>query len=194
MTHANYDIAGDVNHDLTQKRSDMLDTIAEHDEEYAISDDDVEKPGYSESDEFAYDDGFEDDNNDAFLDDDDWLKHSTYVNYNDQGAISSAPSSCHTKDLSVMSQTTIVTHTQKHIKPPNRFRNFTNKAKDHLRDEENRRKAVQYVRTGVREVAEFVAEVQAKGGRAGGDGGALKTKGKELAKVCVKFAMKRLVK
>jgi hypothetical protein len=194
MTHANYNIAGDVNHNLTQKRSDTLDTIAEHDKEYAISDDDVEKPVYSESDEFAYDDGFEDDNNDAFLDDDDWLKHSTYVNYNDQGAISSAPSSCHTKDLSVMSQTTIVTHTQKHIKPPNRFRNFTNKAKDHLRDEENRRKAVQYVRTGVREVAEFVAEVQAKGGQAGGDGGALKTKGKELAKVCVKFAMKRLVK
>jgi hypothetical protein len=163
MAHANYNIAGDVNHNLTQKRSDTLDTIAEHDKEYAISDDDVEKPGYSESDEFAYDNGFEDDNNDAFLDDEDWLTHSTYVSSNDQGAISSAPSSCHTKDLPVMPQTTIVTHTQKHIKPPKKFRSFTNKAKDHLRDEENRRKAVQYVRTGVREVAEFVVEVQAKG-------------------------------
>jgi hypothetical protein len=71
MTHANYNITGDVNHDLSQKRSDMLDTIAEHYEEYAISDDDVENPGYSESDEFAYDDGFEDDNNDASLDDED---------------------------------------------------------------------------------------------------------------------------
>jgi hypothetical protein len=108
--------------------------------------------------------------------------------------MSSAPSSCCTKDLPVMSQTMIVTHAQTLAKPPNKFRSFTNKAKNHLRDEENRRKAVQYVRTGVREVAEFVAEVQAKGGRAGGDGDALKTNGKKLAKVCVKVAMKKLAK
>jgi hypothetical protein len=58
MTHANYNIAGDASHNLTQKRSDMLDTTTEHDEEYALSDDDLETPAYSESHEFAYDNGF----------------------------------------------------------------------------------------------------------------------------------------
>jgi hypothetical protein len=87
-----------------------------------------------------------------------------------------------------------VTNAQTLNKLPNKLRSFTDKVKDHLRDEENRRNAVQYVRTGVREVAEFVAEVQAKGGRDGGDGDALKTNRKKLAKVCVKVAMKRLAK
>jgi hypothetical protein len=194
MTHANYNIAGDANHDLTQKRSNMLNTITEHDEEYVIDDNDLENPVYSESHEFAYDNGFEDDKNDAFLDNEDWLTHSKYVMSNNQGVISSAPSSCCTKDPPVVSQTTLVTHAQTINKPPTKLRSFTNKAKDHLRDEENRRKAVQYVRTGVGEVAEFVAEVQPKGGRTGGDGDALKTNGKKLAKVCVKVAMKKLAK
>jgi hypothetical protein len=106
MTHGNYNIAGDVNHDLTQRCSDMLDTINEHDEEFAIGDNDLENPEYSESHEFAYDNGFEDDKNDAYLHDEDWVTHSKYVKSNNQGVISSALSPCCTKDLPVTSQTT----------------------------------------------------------------------------------------
>jgi hypothetical protein len=51
---------------------------------------------------------------------------------------------------------------------------------------------VQRFQTGVREVTEFVAEVQAK--RTPGDGATMNINGEKLAKVCVKVAMKRLAK
>jgi len=50
---------------------------------------------------------------------------------------------------------------------PNRFLKLAGKAKEHLRDENNRKKAVETFQNGMREVTAFVAEIQAIQGAAG---------------------------
>jgi hypothetical protein len=196
MTHATHDMASDANNPLVHKRSNSLDSIPYNHEESDMSDENMESKERSHSVEYSYnDDDLENCQHDEFLATEDWLTHSTYYNANTQGVSSSGKSSNSTDDLPITSQATIVTHATTHIKQPSKFRNFVVKTKEHLRDEENRRKVVQYVRTGVREVAEFVAEVQKSDGlgkRGGSD--AAKGNGKKLAKVCVKVVMKKLAK
>jgi hypothetical protein len=64
-----------------------------------------------------------------------------------------------------------------------------------LRDEDNRKRALQNFQPGVREVKTFFAEVQAKQ-QNGADprGVGKKGDGKKLAKICMTVAMKRLAK
>jgi hypothetical protein len=64
-----------------------------------------------------------------------------------------------------------------------------------LRDEDNRKRALQNFQPGVREVKTFFAEVQAEQ-QNGADtrGVGKKGDGKKLAKICMTVAMKRLAK
>jgi hypothetical protein len=73
-----------------------------------------------------------------------------------------------------------------------RLRNLAGKAKEHLCDEQNRRKAVIMFQTGVREVATFIADIQASDKANIGAVG--QGNGKKLAKVYLKVAMQRLAK
>ncbi|EAT80761.1 hypothetical protein SNOG_11717 [Parastagonospora nodorum SN15] len=79
-------------------------------------------------------------------------------------------------------------------KTSSRFRTLTGKAKEHLRDENNRKKAVETFQNGMREVTAFVTEIQAKQGAAGSKRAGPKGDGKELAMICGKVAMKRFKK
>jgi hypothetical protein len=58
----------------------------------------------------------------------------------------------------IVEQSTARTHSQTHIKPQSKLRSFVCNAKEHLRDEDSRRKAKQRFQIGVREVTDFVAE------------------------------------
>ncbi|KAH3947723.1 hypothetical protein HBH53_115130 [Parastagonospora nodorum] len=79
-------------------------------------------------------------------------------------------------------------------KTSSRFRTLTGKAKEHLRDENNRKKAVETFQNGMREVTAFVTEIQAKQGATGSKRVGPKGNGKELAMICGKVAMKRFKK
>ncbi|KAH5557356.1 hypothetical protein HBI25_134970 [Parastagonospora nodorum] len=79
-------------------------------------------------------------------------------------------------------------------KTSSRFRTLTGKAKEHLRDENNRKQAVETFQNGMREVTAFVTEIQAKQGAAGSKRVGPKGNGKELAMICGKVAMKRFKK
>jgi hypothetical protein len=198
MTHATRNLAGDANHELPHRHYNSLNTIFEYHGVYATSGADREIEGCSHNVEYLYDDDddLERTKHGEFLATEHWLTCSTYnsANANTERVISSAPSSYSTEDLTVTSQTTIATQTYTAIKAPSIFRNAA-KTKEYLRDEESRRKVMQCVWTGVGNVTEFVAKVQAsdKLGKRGKDD-VIKMNGKKLAKVCVQVAMKELAK
>jgi hypothetical protein len=85
------------------------------------------------------------------------------------------------------------TYTSPRIKPPSRIRSFAGKAKEHLRDQDARRKAVRIFQNGAQQVKVVMVEVEAKSMGSGLRGMATKSNGKKLAKVAVKVAMKRLL-
>jgi hypothetical protein len=86
--------------------------------------------------------------------------------------------------------------TEERSKPPGRLRSFASKAKDHLRDENNRRRVLQTVQKGIVEVKDLMMEVQARDKVvAGAKGqGTSTSNGKKLAKACVKIAVAHLAK
>lgn len=79
-------------------------------------------------------------------------------------------------------------------KAPNRVLTLAGKAKEHLRVENNRNKAVATFQNGMKEVTAFVAEIQAKQGAAGSKCVGQKGNGKDFAAICGKVAMKRFKK
>jgi hypothetical protein len=84
---------------------------------------------------------------------------------------------------------------QVNVKAPSKLCTLAGKAREHLRDEDNRKRALRTFQTGVRAVRTFVTEVQMKQRtRTGPRDVGKKVDGKKLAKICVKVAMKRLVK
>jgi hypothetical protein len=187
MAHANHDFAGDVVQHSTYRYTGGSTRTTEHNENLLGDNDNLADDEDSQNDAYL--------DQDTFLEDKDWLTHDKCVNSGDhmtRDVTSSDQSSGCTEHLPIADPDTTSTHTKIHIKRSSKFCSFVSKAKEHLRDEDNRKKAMQRFQTGVREVTEFVAEVQAKG--TPGNGATGNFDGKKLAKVCVKVAMKRLAK
>jgi hypothetical protein len=80
-------------------------------------------------------------------------------------------------------------------KPPGRLRSFAGKARNHLRDEDNRRRVLRGVQKGIVEVRGLVTEMQGRDKAVtGANEYGTKGNGKKLAKACVKIAVAHLAK
>jgi hypothetical protein len=80
---------------------------------------------------------------------------------------------------------------EEHSKPPSRLHTYASKAKDHLRDENHRRKVLQGVQKGIVEVRDLMTQVQARDKVvAGAKGQGTTSNGKKLAKACVKIMVR----